>query len=57
MVAAGDQPIEALEQVYSKDGLDQEGIKLITLAPDVEGVRGCLPALTERGVIVSIGHR
>ena len=57
MVAAGDEPMEALEHVYSKDALDQDGIKLITLAPDVEGVMGCIPALTKRGVIVSIGHR
>lgn len=57
MVASDDPPIETLERVYGKAGLDQDGVKLITLAPDVEGVMGCIPELTQRGVTVSIGHR
>lgn len=46
-----------LEGVYGKDGLDQSGVKLITLTPDVEGVMPCIPELVSRGVTVSIGHR
>ncbi|WVQ82742.1 N-acetylglucosamine-6-phosphate deacetylase [Cryptococcus sp. DSM 104549] len=49
-------PIEAFDKVYGTAGLDQPGVKIITLAPDVEGVMGCIPALVERGVTVSIGH-
>lgn len=57
MAATGQPPISTFEQVYGAEGLDQEGIKLITLAPDVEGVMDCVEELTRRGVTVSIGHR
>jgi N-acetylglucosamine-6-phosphate deacetylase len=30
---------------------------MITLAPDVEGIMGCIDGLAKRGVTVSIGHR
>ena len=43
--------------MYGKEGLDQDGVKIITAAPDVEGVMDCIPNLTKRGVTVSIGHR
>jgi N-acetylglucosamine-6-phosphate deacetylase len=46
-----------IERVYGKESLDQDGVKMITLAPDVEGVMGCIAGLTDRGVTVSIGHR
>ncbi|BEI85191.1 hypothetical protein CcaverHIS002_0505920 [Cutaneotrichosporon cavernicola] len=49
-------PIDAFDAVYGKDGLDQEGVKMITAAPDVEGVMDCIEPLTKRGVIFSIGH-
>lgn len=55
--AARGTPVEVLEGVYGADGLDQPGVKLITLAPDVDGVMQCIPELVHRGVIVSIGHR
>jgi N-acetylglucosamine-6-phosphate deacetylase len=57
MTAPGDQPIETIEKLYGKEGLDQPGVKLITMAPDVEGVLQSIPNLSERGVTVSIGHR
>jgi N-acetylglucosamine-6-phosphate deacetylase len=57
MTATTSPPIQTFEQVYGAEGLDQEGVKLITLAPDVEGVMGCVEELTRRGVTVSIGHR
>jgi N-acetylglucosamine-6-phosphate deacetylase len=56
MTATGTPPIQTFEQVYGAEGLDQEGVKLITLAPDVEGVMDCVEELTRRGVTVSIGH-
>jgi N-acetylglucosamine-6-phosphate deacetylase len=55
--AKGGSAVEVLEGVYGKDGLNQSGVKLITLAPDVEGVMPCIPELVSRGVTVSIGHR
>lgn len=57
MTANAHPAIRTFEQVYGAEGLDQEGIKLITLAPDVEGVMDCVEELTRRGVTVSIGHR
>ncbi|KAL7419287.1 N-acetyl-glucosamine-6-phosphate deacetylase [Cryptotrichosporon argae] len=48
-------PMRAFDDVYGP-GLDQDGVKMITLAPDVEGVMGCVAGLTARGVVVSIGH-
>lgn len=49
-------PLEVVERVYGKASLDQPGVKLITLAPDVEGVMDCVANLSGRGVTVSIGH-
>lgn len=49
-------PIQVIERVYGASCLDQDGIKLITLAPDVEGIMACIPNLAARGVTVSIGH-
>jgi len=57
MKASSNPPIATFEKVYGKEGLDQEGVKMVTLAPDVEGVMGCVEELTGRGVTVSIGHR
>ncbi|SAM80774.1 related to N-acetylglucosamine-6-phosphate deacetylase (NagA), putative [Ustilago bromivora] len=49
-----------LEEVYGsgKAGLDMPypAVKLLTLAPEVEGVLPAIPSLVERGVTVSIGH-
>lgn len=49
-------PVQIMERVYGASSLDQPGVKLITLAPDVEGVMDCIPDLARRGVTVSIGH-
>ena len=57
LTAPEDHAIQVLERVYGKKGLDQVGVKLITLAPDVEGIMSCIPELSKRGVTVSIGHR
>lgn len=57
MTASSSPPIKTFEKVYGAAGLDQEGVKMVTLAPDVEGVMGCVEELTARGVTVSIGHR
>ncbi|KGB79057.1 N-acetylglucosamine-6-phosphate deacetylase [Cryptococcus deuterogattii 99/473] len=54
--ASDTSPMKALETVYGKEGLDQQGVKIITLAPDVDGVMDCIEPLTERGVVVSVGH-
>ena len=57
MTASGSDPVRTVEKVYGREGLDQPGVKLITMAPDVEGIMDSIPNLSERGVTVSIGHR
>ena len=49
--------MSVIERVYGKESLDQDGVKMITLAPDVEVIMGCIAGLTELGVTVSLGHR
>lgn len=53
--ATDSPPIKSFEKVYGL-GLDQDGVKMITAAPDVRGVMECVRPLTERGVTFSIGH-
>jgi len=45
-----------MEDLYGAGGLSQPGVKIITLAPDVEGVMDCISDLTQKGVTVSLGH-
>ncbi|WVQ77016.1 N-acetylglucosamine-6-phosphate deacetylase [Cryptococcus sp. DSM 104548] len=49
-------PMEIFESVYGREGLEQEGVKIITLAPDVPGVMSCIAPLVTKGVTVSVGH-
>ncbi|KAK4052323.1 N-acetyl-glucosamine-6-phosphate deacetylase [Microbotryomycetes sp. JL221] len=44
------------EEVYGRQALDQDGVKIITAAPDVEGVIDCIAPATKRGVTCSVGH-
>ncbi|KAL1405982.1 N-acetyl-glucosamine-6-phosphate deacetylase [Vanrija albida] len=55
LTASARPPIESFNKVYGP-GLDQPGVKMITAAPDVEGVMECVENLVERGVTFSIGH-
>ncbi|GAA5961592.1 hypothetical protein JCM21900_006645 [Sporobolomyces salmonicolor] len=48
--------IGSWDDVYSARALDQEGVKIITAAPDVPGVLGCIAPAVARGVTFSIGH-
>ncbi|KAM0748066.1 Metallo-dependent hydrolase [Meredithblackwellia eburnea MCA 4105] len=48
--------IHSFDGVYGPSALDQNGVRLLTVAPDVEGVLDSIKPLTERGVVVSIGH-
>lgn len=52
--------IDSLEEVYGsgEHGLDMPSpaVKLLTLAPEVDGILPAIPALVSRGVTVSIGH-
>lgn len=60
LIRAAPDGIESLEQVYASGplGLDMASpaVKLLTLAPEVEGILGAIPSLVSRGVTVSIGH-
>lgn len=44
------------EDVYGAEALDQDGVKIITAAPDVDGVLECVAPAVSRGVTFSIGH-
>lgn len=60
----------SIEEVYGSDnlltkedwdirsavGLEGVGVRMITLAPEIDGVMDAIPELGERGVVVSIGH-
>lgn len=48
--------MEIMERLYGSGGLDQSGVKIITLAPDVDGVLDCISKLAGKGVTVSLGH-
>jgi N-acetylglucosamine-6-phosphate deacetylase len=56
-VAAG---IASFESVYGAAALRSDfpgGVRMITAAPEIEGVIPAMAELTRRGVICSIGHR
>ncbi|CAE6454854.1 unnamed protein product [Rhizoctonia solani] len=50
--------ISSFEAVYGSTALDKHtgGVRIITAAPELEGVLGSVAPLAERGVVVSIGH-
>ncbi|KAK4689142.1 N-acetylglucosamine-6-phosphate deacetylase, partial [Tremellales sp. Uapishka_1] len=56
LTANSSSPIDSFDEVYGKDGLNQEGVKILTVAPDVFGVMDSLGDLSKRGVVISIGH-
>lgn len=60
LIRTAPSSIKSLEQVYGsgEHGLDMPwpAVKLLTLAPEVEGVLSAIPELVKRGVTVSIGH-
>ncbi|PWZ00535.1 Metallo-dependent hydrolase [Testicularia cyperi] len=60
LIKTADRGIESLEEVYGSgpEGLDMASpaVKLLTLAPEVEGILDTIPSLIQRGVTVSIGH-
>ncbi|GAK63560.1 putative n-acetylglucosamine-6-phosphate deacetylase from carbohydrate esterase family CE9 [Moesziomyces antarcticus] len=59
LIRTAESGVSSLEEVYGSgpSGLDMDGaVKLLTLAPEVEGILASIPALTSRGVTVSIGH-
>ena len=61
--------IKTIEEVYGENNLahtedwmvdtvgDKIGVRIITAAPEVEGVLDSVQELTDRGVVFSIGHR
>jgi len=50
--------IETLEDVYGSAALGKHvgGVRIITAAPELEGIIGSVAPLSERGVVFSIGH-
>ena len=60
------QGIKSFEDLYGAENLaDSEdwlmsgttGVRIITAAPEVNGVMSAVEELTKRGVVFSIGHR
>lgn len=33
------------------------GVRMITVAPEIQGIMSSIPELSKRGIVVSIGHR
>lgn len=52
------QGMESLEACYGRKNLAEQGnvIKMITAAPEVEGIMGTISELRRRGIVFSIGH-
>ncbi|KAI0764326.1 Metallo-dependent hydrolase [Trametes elegans] len=63
------EEIKSFEDVYGKenlaetedwlmagDGPDSVGVRVITAAPEVDGVMATVPELVRRGIVFSIGH-
>jgi N-acetylglucosamine-6-phosphate deacetylase len=63
--------MESFEEVYGSENLcdeedwlmanpgesNQVGVRILTAAPELEGVLDAVGELTQRGVVYSIGHR
>ncbi len=66
-----DEGFESLEKVYGADNLavqedwlmacdgqpDSLGVRIVTAAPEIAGVRPAMEEAVKRGVVFSIGHR
>lgn len=48
--------IKSWEEVYGREALDQDGVKIVTAAPDVAGVMDCIAPAVKRGITFSVGH-
>lgn len=51
--------IASFESVYGTHALRESlpGVRMITAAPEIDGVISAMGELTKRGIICSIGHR
>ncbi|KAJ1305852.1 hypothetical protein OPQ81_010577 [Rhizoctonia solani] len=50
--------VSSLEAVYGRAALEKHvrGVRIITAAPEIEGILDSVAPLVERGVVISIGH-
>ncbi|WVQ85666.1 hypothetical protein IAT38_007832 [Cryptococcus sp. DSM 104549] len=59
-LAVADKGLKSIEEVYGSQAWsemdDDTGVKIITLAPDVQGIVDVIPELVKRDWIVSLGH-
>lgn len=46
----------SLEECYGAENLTSSTVKMITAAPEVEGIMDSIPELVSRGIVFSIGH-
>lgn len=46
----------SLEECYGAKNLSSNTVRMITAAPEVEGIMECIPELARRGIVFSIGH-
>lgn len=58
LLLSAPEGIATLEDVYSPAALGKHvgGVRIITAAPELEGIIGAVAPLSERGVVFSIGH-
>lgn len=52
-----DNMADTEDWLMNVDGGESVGVRLITAAPEIEGVMSALGELSKRGVVFSIGHR
>ncbi|CAE6521196.1 unnamed protein product [Rhizoctonia solani] len=58
LLLSAPEGVSSLEAVYGSTALEKHagGVRIITAAPEIEGILSSVASLAERGVVVSIGH-
>ena len=51
--------ITSIEEVYGRQNLAPggPGVRMVTAAPELQGIMESIHPLSERGIVFSIGHR
>ncbi|EIW72457.1 hypothetical protein TREMEDRAFT_58621 [Tremella mesenterica DSM 1558] len=57
-IAVVNEGLTDFENMYGSEAVapNREMVRIVTVAPDVQGVLPCIPELSERGITVALGH-